>query len=323
MPVIDSILRVFFDDEDDIKIGRYVILGFLGLILLILSFTSFYTVDADESAIVLRFGEIARETQPGLHFKIPIIESVEKVAVRKVFKQEFGYRTLKAGIRTEYDTESNLKDESLLLTGDLNSANVEWVVQYKISTPRQYLFVIRNAESTLRDITESVMSRIIGDRTVTEVLTIGRTSIAAEVKTELQKLLNDYETGLHVTTVTLQDVNPPDSVKAAFNEVNQAKQRKEQMINEAWRDYNSIIPKAKGLALQQIQEAEGYALKRTNEAKGDAERFNAILNKYNSAKEVTRRRMYLETLQDILPSVKEIYVVDPKTQGPIPILQLK
>lgn len=298
----------------------FVILGILILICLV---TSFYTVEADEIAVVLMFGKYVRSAEPGLHFKLPLgIEEAKNVPVRKVFKEEFGFRTVRPGIRTEYATR-DYGEESLLLTGDLNIADVEWVVQYKIKDPIAFLFSVRNPEQALRDLSESVMSRVIGDRTVTEVLTVGRIEIAAEVEQHLQKLLDLYETGLDVANVTLQDVNPPEKVKSAFNAVNEAKQEKDRLINEAWRDYNQSVPKSKGLAAQQISEAQGYALKRVNEAQGDADRFNAIRSEYQKAKEVTRQRLYLETMQEVLPKVKEIYVIDGKANTPIPILQLK
>ncbi len=295
----------------------------LGVIVLACLATSFYTVEADEIAVVLMFGKSVRQAEPGLHFKLPLgIERAINVPVRKVFKEEFGFRTLRAGVRTQYDTR-DYSEESLMLTGDLSIADVEWVVQYKIKDPKSFLFSVRNPQRALRDLSESVLSRVVGDRTVTEVLTVGRIEIAAEVERHLQQLLDLYETGLDVATVTLQDVNPPETVKAAFNAVNEAKQEKERLINEAWRDYNQSVPKAKGMAAQQISEAQGYALKRVNEAQGDADRFNSIRSEYQKAKEVTRRRLYLEAMQDILPQVKEIYVIDGNTNSPIPLLQLK
>lgn len=302
---------------------KRVLFVIIGVAVLVSLATSFYTVEADEIGVVLMFGKAVRQAEPGLHFKLPYgIEKVANVQVRKVFKEEFGFRTLKAGVRTQYDT-ADYGDESLLLTGDLNIADVEWVVQYKINDPEKYLFSVRNPRFALRDLSESVMSRVIGDRTVTEVLTVGRIEIAAEVEQHLQALLDLYETGLDVATVTLQDVNPPEKVKSAFNAVNEAKQEKERLINEAWRDYNQSVPKSKGLAQQLISEAEGYALKRVNQAQGDADKFNAIRLEYQKAKEVTRQRLYLETMQEVLPQVKEIYVIDGKANTPIPILQLK
>ena len=302
---------------------KRIMLAILAIIVLACLATSFYMVEADEIAVVLMFGKSVRQAEPGLHFKLPLgIERAINVPVRKVFKEEFGFRTLRAGVRTQYDTR-DYADESLLLTGDLSIADVEWVVQYKIKDPKNFLFSVRNPRQALRDLSESVVSRIIGDRTVTEVLTVGRIEIAAEVEEHLQELLDLYKTGLDVATVTLQDVNPPDAVKSAFNAVNEAKQEKERLINEAWRDYNQLVPKSKGLAAQKISEAQGYALKRVNEAQGDADRFTAIRTEYQKAREVTRRRLYLEAMQEVLPQVKEIYIIDGNANAPIPILQLK
>ncbi len=302
---------------------KRILLILLGIVVLASLATSFYTVEADEIAVVLMFGKVVRKTEPGLHFKLPYgIENAVSVPVRKVFKEEFGFRTLKAGVRTQYDTR-DYPEESLLLTGDLSIADVEWVVQYKIKDPQEFLFSVRNPQRALRDLSESVTSQVIGDHTVTEVLTIGRIEIAGKVEQQLQALLDLYKIGLDVTTVTLQDVNPPEKVKSAFNAVNEAKQEKERLINEAWRDYNQSVPKSKGLAQQQISEAEGYALKRVNQAQGDADKFNAIRTEYQKAKEVTRQRLYLEAMQDVLPKVKEIYIIDDKANTPIPILQLK
>ena len=302
---------------------KRIVLAILGVIVLACLATSFYTVEADEMSVVLMFGKSVRQAEPGLHFKLPLgIERAISVPVRKVFKEEFGFRTLRAGVRTQYDTR-DYADESLLLTGDLSIADVEWVVQYKVKDPKMFLFSVRNPRQALRDLSESVMSRVIGDRTVTEVLTVGRIEIAAEVETHLQLLLDLYETGLDVATVTLQDVNPPEAVKSAFNAVNEAKQEKERLINEAWRDYNQSVPKSKGLAAQRISEAQGYALKRVNEAQGDADRFKAIRSEYQKAKTVTRRRLYLEAMREVLPQVKEIYIIDGNANAPIPLLQLK
>ena len=301
---------------------KRIILVIVILLAIAVSLTSMYTVEADEVALVLRFGKYIETTQPGLRFKLPFgIDQVIGVPVERIFKEEFGFRTLRAGVRTQYDPR-DYSDESLLLTGDLNIADVEWVVQYQISDPRKFLFDIRDATRSLRDLSEAVMRTIVGDRTVTEVLTVGRIEIAAEVKQRLQELLDRYNTGLLLVNVTLQDVNPPETVKPSFNAVNEAKQEKEKLINEARKDYNESVPKAKGVAKQQILEAEGYALKRVNEARGDADRFNAIRQEYQNAKAVTRRRLYLEAMNAVLPKVKEIYVIDGKSNSPLPILQL-
>jgi len=284
--------------------------------------TSVYTVPEDSKAVVLRFGKDVRQEDPGLHFKLPVgIEKHYPVPVKRIFKEEFGFRTLKASVTTQYDSR-DYPSESLMLTGDLNIADVEWVVQYKILDPRQYMFAIRDPQQALRDLSESVMRLVVGDQTATQVLTVGRSEITGEVEQKLQDLLNLYQTGLRVESVTLQDVNPPDAVKPAFNSVNESKQEKEKLINEARRDRNTTVPKATGLAKQQVTEAEGYALKRVNQAQGDADRFISILNAYKNAKEVTRQRLYLETMGEVLPTVEEVYVIDGKSNSPLPILQL-
>jgi membrane protease subunit HflK len=301
---------------------KRIVLIIVILLAIAASATSFYTVQADEVALVLRFGKYINTTKPGLRFKLPLgIDRAIGVPVKKVFKEEFGFRTVLPGIRTQRD-RGDFGDESLLLTGDLNIADVEWVVQYRIGDPQKFLFQIRNATRSLRDLSEAVMRTVVGDRTVTEVLTIGRIEISAAVKQRLQELLDRYHTGLSIVNVTLQDVNPPERVKPSFNAVNESKQEKEKLINQALRDYNESVPKATGIARQQILEAEGYALKRVNEARGDADRFNAIREEYQNAKEVTRRRLYLETMSQVLPQVKEIYIIDGPSHSPIPILQL-
>ena len=299
-----------------------ILIAILVLLVIVVLATSFYTVQADAVAVVLRFGQYQRQGAPGLHFKLPFgIETAISVPVKTVFKEEFGFRTRQAGVRTRYETR-DYPEESLILTGDLNIADVEWVVQYRISDPRQYLFEIRNARQALLDLSEAVMRLVVGDRTVTEVLTVGRIEIANTAKERLQNLLDRYKAGLYIVNVTLKNALPPETVKPSFNSVNEAKQEKEKLINQALRDYNEAVPKAKGLAKQQVLEAEGYALKRVNEAKGDADRFSSIRQEYQEAKEVTRRRLYLETMSEILPTVKEIYVIDGPANSPIPILQL-
>jgi len=293
------------------------------LVLIVIILTSgLYSVGADEVGVIQRFGKYVRQTQPGLHMKIPFgVESVTKVKVKKVFKEEFGFRTLKADVRTTYSTRS-YKEESLMLTGDLNVADVEWIVQYRIKDPYRYLFKIKDPVETLRAMSEAVMRRVVGDRSVTEVLTIGRVEIANEVQEGLQELLDRFESGIQLVTVKLQDVNPPEPVKPAFNEVNRAKQDKEKMINEAWEDYNKRIPRAKGEAEQMIAEAQGYALKRINQALGDVALFEQIYKEYRNAPSITRRRLYLETMDEILPMIREIYIVDEKQKAILPLLDI-
>lgn len=301
------------------RVIQRLVLVIVGIIVIA---SGLYSVGADEIGVVQRFGKYVRQTMPGLHMKVPFgIETVKKVKVKKVFKEEFGFRTLRADIRTSYSPKKFL-EESLMLTGDLNVAEVEWIVQYRIRDPYKYLFKIQDPVATLRPMSEAVVRRVVGDRNVTDVLTVGRIEIAEQVQEGLQSLLDKFESGVQVVTVKLQDVNPPEEVRQAFNEVNRAKQDKEKMINEAWEDYNKRIPRAQGEAEQMIAEAEGYALRRVNRAMGDVALFNKVYAEYRNAPDVTRRRLYLETMGDVLPNVKEIFIVDEKQKAILPLLDL-
>ncbi len=299
---------------------RIIVLVIVGLILV---FTSFYQVGTDEVGVVKRFGKFVNTTQPGLHLKIPFgIDKVTKVPVQRVQKEEFGFRTALAGVRTEYVRGKAIR-ESLMLTGDLNSAVVEWIVQYRVRNPVDYLFNVRGVTGTIRDISESVMRQVVGDRSVDEVIILSRREVALEAKQRLQKILDSYGTGIHVVTVELKDVNPPDPVKPAFNEVNEAKQEMERMVNEAWETYNKSVPKASGEAEWTIRQAEGYELNRINRAKGDANKFLAVWKEYNRSKDVTRRRLYLETLNEVLPKLGRKYIIDSEQKGLVQLLRLE
>ncbi len=329
---------------------RPFVFPFTALVLLLAFFgTSFYQIDPDEMGVVQRFGRYVRTTPPGLRMKFPFgIETVQKVKVKHVFKEEFGFRTVQAGVRTLYNgreyqmelftrstgtsrpqqkgvwaNEGNpFLDESLMLTGDLNTAIVEWIVQYRVKDPVQFAFRIRNIQETIRNMSEAVMRVVVGDHTLNEVLTSGREEIRKRVEKELQEVLDSYQVGIEILNVVLQDVNPPDEVKPSFNEVNEARQEKEKSINQAWEDYNRSVPKAKGEAEKTIRQAEGYALDRVNRAKGDAERFLPVWESYRLAPEVTRRRLYLETLKEVLPQLKEKIFIDESQKGILPLLNL-
>jgi membrane protease subunit HflK len=297
-----------------------IILGILGIIFLS---TLLYQVGTEEVGVITRFGKYLSTTQPGLHIKIPYgVDRVDKVPVSRVQKEEFGFRTLSAGVRTEFVKGRN-PEESLMLTGDLNSAIVEWIVQYRIADPVDYLFKVRSVRSTIRDASETVMRQVVGDRSVDEVIILSRREVAQEAAEMLQDILNSYETGIQIVTLELKDVNPPDPVKPAFNEVNEAKQEKERMVNEAWEAYNKVIPKAAGEAEKTIRQAEGYALNRVNRAKGDANKFTAVWKEYNRSKDVTRRRLYLETLDEVLPRVGRKYIIDSEQKGLLQLLSLE
>ena len=299
------------------------LLGAAGLMVLILVFTSFYTIAPTEKGVVQRFGRFIRTTDSGLHFKLPFgLETVIKVPVAVVLKEEFGYRTAQAGVRTRF-SPADFKDESLMLTGDLNSALVEWIVQYRIQDPVKYSFKVRNVTAILRHVCESVMRQVVGDHSVDEVIVLGRQEIEDEAQQLTQQLLDEYDTGLKVVTVRLQEVVPPEPVQPAFNEVNQARQEKESIINAALAAYNQVIPQAEGQAKQAVTEAEGYALNRVNRAQGDADRFLSVWREYTKAKDVTRRRLYLETMLAIFPKLDNIYVIDEQQEGLIPLLQFQ
>jgi membrane protease subunit HflK len=301
---------------------RWFLLGAFALVAILIFSTSFYTVDTGSVGIVQRFGKYVRTTDPGAHFRLPFgVESVRKVSVENVYKEEFGFRTEQAGVRTRY-SRADFTGESLMLTGDLNSALMEWIVQYKIQDPVRYLFNVRNVNETLRDISESVMRQVVGDRSVDEVIVSSQEEIENEAQLLTQEVLDEFETGLRVITVKLQDVNPPEPVQPAFNEVNQARQEKERIINEALAAYNQVIPKALGESEQMIRQAEGYATNRVNRAEGEAENFMAVWTEYNKARDVTRRRLYLETMLEILPHIENIYVIDEEQKGFLPLLQL-
>lgn len=298
---------------------RYLAAGALILITLL---SSFFQIGAEEVGVITRFGKYARTVYPGLNFKMPFAEKVYKVPVERQQKLEFGFRTSKADVKSSYIRSKAEREESLMLTGDLNLAAVEWVVQYRINDPKNYLFKVRNPESTLRAISESAMRQIVGNRTVNEVLTVGRSEIGGRLEQLIQEVCNEYSMGVRIDQVVLQDVNPPEPVKPAFNAVNEAQQEKETLINRAKSEYNKVIPRAKGEALETIQKAQGYSTERVNVAQGEAARFNALYKEYIKAPEVTRRRIYLETMAKVLPEIGNVIITD-QEGNVLPLLQMQ
>jgi membrane protease subunit HflK len=285
---------------------------------------SFYTVRAEEVGVVLRFGKYIKTVEPGLRFKIPFwVDSVDKVPVRRQLKQEFGFATMGATDQTQFSLGRYAQDqEKSMVTGDLNAALVEWVIQYRIDEPTEFLFDVRQPSDILRDVSESIMREVVGDRTVDEVITFGRQEIEQEALVKLQDLTQRYDMGITIDQVQLKNVNPPTAVQASFNEVNQAQQEREKMINVANGDYNREVPKARGEAQRMIQEAEGYAIERINEAEGDAARFMAVFKEYLKAPEVTRRRIYLETMHKVMPQLGAKVIVDADARQVLPLLPL-
>ncbi len=324
-------MKMDSDEPRVIDIGKFrpgkppvkvIIIGVLVLIGLAMAFSVVFTIQPEEVGIVLRFGKYTRTADPGLNFKMPApMEQVLKVPVQRQLKQEFGFQTAEAGGRTRY-ADRDLRSESLMLTGDLNVADVEWIAQYRVNDPFKYLFKVRNVSKTFRDMNEAVMRAVVGNRSVDEVITVGRLEIENEVKLKLQELCVRYETGIVVDQIVLQNVNPPDPVKPSFNEVNQAEQERERSINEARGEYNRVIPKAGGEAAQVIEQARGYAIDRVNRAKGDASLFEDVYAAYRRAPEVTRRRIFLETMETIYPAMERKILLDNSLEGVLPLLQL-
>lgn len=302
--------------------SRSILMIVAAAILLLVGINSYYVVDPQETAVVQRFGRFTHIAEAGLHFKIPFgIETVRKVVTGRVLQREYGYRTVQPDVRSKF-VEKGFEEESLMLSGDLNVVNLTWTVQYKVKDPVQYLFRVSGVELTLDDISESVVRRIVGNRYADEVLTVGRASITDQARTEIQDIIDLYQTGLQIVTVKFQNVNPPKQVEAAFNEVSEAGQEKERMINEAQQAYNQKIPKAIGEARQAITQAEGYATEKVNRAEGEIKRFLDILAEYRKAPEVTRRRMYLDSIESLVGRVEHIYVVDENQKNILPLFDL-
>lgn len=291
--------------------------------ILFLGVSMFYTVDVDEVGVVQRFGKYVRTTQPGLNFKLPTgIEKVTKVKVRRVYKEEFGLSTSREGDQRKFSSKSEgAGGVALMLTGDLNVALVPWIVQYRIKDPYNYLFKVKDIRLLLMDMSEAAMSLVVGDRSVNEVIS-KREEIAIEARNILQAELDNAESGINIITIEMKKTNVPEPVQPSFNEVNQSVQEKEKMIYQAKEDYNKAIPTARGEADRTIKAAEGYALDRVNRAKGDASRFLALYAEYDKAKDVTKRRIYLEMMSNIFPKIGEKYIVDSDQSNLLPFLNL-
>jgi len=301
-------------------LGRLgVIIGLLFLANIL--YSAFYTIAPGEKGVVLRFGKYVKTTTSGLNFKLPFVDEVIKVDVENVRKEEFGFRTKIPGQRTEYE-KTGFDAESLMLTSDRNVIDLEWIIQYKVQDPVFFAFKVKDVKQAVRDISEVALRRIVGNMTFDYVLS-NREMLAAATQREVQESLDRYQAGVKIVTVQLQDVNPPEKVKPAFNEVNEADQDMKRLVNEAEEAYNREVPKARGDAKKMLEEAQGYAVERVNLAQGEASRFLAILKEYKGGQDVTRRRMYLETMQEVLPKVSEIYVVDGNKGGLLPFLDVR
>ena len=299
--------------------GPIIIIAIVAILFLA---SAVYKVEVEEVGVIQRFGKYVRTSQPGLNFKLPVgIEKVTKVKVRRVYKEEFGFQSITEPDRSRFSAESEFANQSLMLTGDLNVGVVPWIVQYRIKDPYDFLFKVRDVRRLLRDMSEATMRLVVGDRSINEVIS-KREEIAIEAREVLQKELDHAETGITIQTVEMKKTNVPEPVQPSFNEVNEAVQEKEQMIYQAREDYNKAIPAAKGEAERTIQQARGYALDRVNRAKGDAARFNAMYKEYVKAKDVTKRRLYLEMLKDVIPKMGEKYIIDANQSNFLPLLNI-
>lgn len=298
---------------------KWIVPAFLVLIGI---FTTYYTVPSDSVGVVLRFGKFSTIVEPGLHFKLPFgVDEVEVLAAKRQLKLEFGVPASMGDFSNEDQFGEEPDAERSMVTGDLNAALVEWIVQYHISDPRDYLFHVREPVWTLRDLSESVMREVVGDRTVDEVITIGRQDIETVAQGRLAELAKAYRLGIQIDQLQLKNVNPPQPVQASFNAVNKAQQDRESMINVANGEYNKVVPRARGQAEQKISEAEGYKLKRVNEALGDVAGFVAMLEQYVKAPDVTRTRLYLETMREVLPNLADTWIVDGSVTQLLPMVK--
>lgn len=307
--------------QDLSKYGGKIVFFIILLIVVLAGFSSYYTVGPDEEAVVIRLGRYNSTNPPGLHFKFPLgIDRVIKVKTKIVHQAEFGFRTSDVSTRRTTYSSDNFEGESLMLTGDLNVAEVQWVVQFQISDPFKFLFQTSEPLANIRDVSESIMRRVVGDKLVSEVLTTGRVAIADQAKILMQEILDKYDLGIHIKTIKLQDVNPPKVVRASFNEVNAAKQEQEKMINQAEEAYNKVIPEARGKALKLISQAKGRKEALINRAQGDAARFKDLLAEYKKAPQITRTRIYLETMEEIFGKMQNMTVVDPSVKGLLPVM---
>ncbi|MGE3460459.1 MAG: FtsH protease activity modulator HflK [Pseudomonadales bacterium] len=312
-------------DLSELRPSRTVLwIGAAIALLVWAGFSTFFTVPAESVGVVQRFGHYHREVDPGLQLKLPFgIETVALVPVKRQLKEEFGFRTPGATYASQASAPGQWSLETTMVTGDLNIALVEWIIQFRIENPFEFLFNVRDPGDTLRDVSESVMREVVGDRTVDEVLTIGRQDIESSAQAKLQEVVNKYEMGLRIDQIQLKNVNPPQPVQASFDRVNEAQQERERLINLARGEYNQAVPRARGEADQRIQSSEGYAIQRINQAEGDVQRFDALLIEYLKAPEVTKRRLYLEALNAVLPRVKSKVIIDETAPSFLPLLQLE
>ena len=321
MPPIPPQMDEFFKKFKGFKLpGAFLIV----IVLLALFFgkSTFFTIELDEVGVIQRFGKYNRIAQPGLGFKLPSgIEKVTKVKIKRIYKEEFGFKTVQGSSNFRFSNESSSQETSLMLTGDLNVAVVPWIVQYRISNPRDYLFMVKDVKAILRDMSEATMRTVVGDRSINEVIS-KREEIAVAARLMLQKEMDQAQSGINIVTIEMKKTNVPEPVQNSFNEVNQAIQEKEQMIYKAREEYNKAVPLARGEAKRRIKDAEGYAIDRVNRAQGDGAKFTSVYKEYVKAKDVTKKRIYLESMLEIFPKLGAKYIIDSDQKNILPFLNM-
>ena len=304
------------------SIGPALLFWLIVLALAVVAgFSSVYVVDETENAVITRFGKYQQTVGSGLHFKLPFgIDKNYNVDIKTLRAEQFGFKTVKSGRNNEY--KNNISEESEMLTGDLNIVDVEWVIQYKVTDPKQWLFNVYEREQTIRDISRSVINTLVGDRAIFDVISSDRSTIQNLAQEQMNENFKVLGLGINVTTVQFQNVVPPVEVQAAFEDVNKASQDMKRLINEGKEEYNKEIPKAQGEADRQIQVAEGYAAERVNMAKGDVARFNAVYDEYRRSPKATKERIYLETMAEIFGSEKKPELIDSELENLVPVKNL-
>jgi membrane protease subunit HflK len=316
-PQFDDILNKFKGFKFS---GVFIIL--IVLFLLFFGKSMVFQVELDEVGVIQQFGKFDRITNPGLHFKLPAgIEKVTKVQVKRVRKEEFGFKTIQGSNNARYFDDNAGQDVAMMLAGDLNVAIVPWIVQYRVSSPQKYLFEVRDVTTLLRDMSEATMRAIIGDRSINEVIS-EREEIAIAARESLQKEMDQANAGIKIVTIEMKKTNVPGPVQDSFNEVNEAIQEKEQTIYKAKEEYNKAIPRAEGEAKRVVEAAYGYAINRVNRADGDVAKFSAVYKEYVKAKDVTKKRLYLEAMTEVIPKLGKKYIMDSSQKNLLPLLNL-
>jgi len=299
---------------------RTILMVIAGILILILLGTSVFIVDQTEQAVITRFGKFIGIREPGLHFKLPFgIDRNYTVNVRTVQTEEFGFRTTRGGNAPSYSTQ---RGESIMLTGDLNIIDIEWIIQYRVVDPRAWSFNVNERTETIRDVSRSAINMLVGDRAIMRIMGEERAAIEDEALVIMNETFRRFDLGINVIAVKLQNVTPPAGVQEAFEDVNKAMQDLERLINEGLQAYHDEIPRARGEADRMVQVAQGYATERVNRARGDIARFNSVYEEYRRSPEVTRQRLYYEMIEEVFKDEKDMVIIDRNLRNFLPLMNL-